>query len=393
MTNGVNFFGPYDAKDSIGRVATLNIKCLESAGIPYELFLLPRPLHGRIEEYAVLNDQLMSSLKNKINIFYFNARRVPLYFAKLNKKSLKDFYNIGFWVHEMQTIPSLWSKQMSHFNEIWTPSSFCQNAISLSANIPVLKFPYPIEKNKISPRILARLAELTIPEFNFLTIFDIESDAERKNPLFTIRAFLEAHKGNNSVRLILKTRNLNSDKLLAEKLYMLVKQYSNIEIIDGHITNSQLKELYEKTDVYVSLHRAEGYGLTIAEAMSQGIPVMTTAYSGNMEFCNSSDTRTVLYELHEIGHNRPRFRNIDIWAEPDMQDTIQAFKELVTNHSAWIKKSLNAKTRIEKEFSIERIGKQMGERLELIGRNFSFADDMSDRQIDFDFEISNTYGF
>lgn len=393
MSNGVNFFGPYDAKDSIGRAASLNIKCLESAGIPYDLYPLPRPMQGKTEDYAIIDEQLIYSLKHKINLFHFNARRVPQYFSRLQINSLKKFYNIGFWVHEMQSFPGLWAQQMKYFDEIWTPSSFCQNAISLSANIPVLKFSYPIENRAVSPRILARLTGTKFTEFNFLTIFDVNSDAERKNPLFTIQAFLEVYKSINSVRLILKTRNLNSDKLLAEKLYKLVKQHSNITIIDGYIENSQLQELYEITDVYVSLHRAEGFGLTISDAMSQGIPVLVTGFSGNMEFCNASDTRTTLYDLKEIGHNRPRFRNIDVWAEPNLEDAIEAFNDLVTNHLLWINKSLNARTRISKEFSIEHIGRQMGERLNLIRRNFSFTDDMSNRNIDFDFEISNTYGF
>ncbi|MGI4860816.1 MAG: glycosyltransferase [Janthinobacterium lividum] len=393
MSKGINFFGPYEAPDSIGRVATLNIECLRASQLPLEIHLLSRPTPSQVVNYATIDDHLLASLKYKINLFHFNARRVPLYFSRLGEGSLNGFYNIGFWVHEMEKIPDQWARQLEFFDEIWTPSSICQLAVSRSANIPVVRIPYPIESRQITARIADSTAGRTHPEFNFLTIFDVYSDAERKNPLFTVRAFLEAHRGNPAVRLIMKARNLEYDPLLSGKLDEIVRAHANIEVIAGFLDDAQMHALYEKADVYVSLHRSEGFGLTISDAISRGIPVITTGYSGNTDFCDPTDTRLVAYDLQPVGHNRPRYRNDDVWAEPDLQDAADAFGEMVTRYPAWLGKARRARARVERKFSVEHIGMLMHERITLISNNFTFPDDMSDRHIDHDVGIINTYGF
>lgn len=392
MRNGINFFGPYEARDSIGRVAALNIACLEASGIPHEVHLLSRPGPKETIDYATIDDDLVSSLKHRVNLFHFNARRVPLYFSRLGEDSLKGFYNIGFWVHEMQTIPSQWARQLEFFDEIWTPSSLCQSAVALSSDIPVLRFSHPIEANPITARML-RIAEgKTFPVFNFLAVFDVYSDAERKNPLFAVRTFLEAHGGNPSVRLIMKTHNLIHDKGLEARLKVISESYPNVVVIDAYMEREDLYRLYDDADAFVSLHRAEGFGLAISDAMSRGIPVITTGYSGNMDFCNA-DVRLVAYSLREVGHDRPRYRREDVWAEPDLEDATAAFADIVTNHRAWVRKAARARLRLQHEFSVERIGELMKSRIHLINRNFAFPDDMSNRQIDFEVGICNTYGF
>lgn len=393
MTLGVNFFGPYAASDSIGRVAALNIDCLRSSNVPFDINLLSRPGPKESVEYGTIDDDFMDTLKYRVNVFHFNARRVPLYFSRLSDDTLKGFYNIGFWVHEMPTIPSQWARQLDFFDEIWTPSSLCQSAISLSANIPVIKMPYPIERNSISSRMLDIAEGKSFDVFNFLTIFDIASDAERKNPLFVIRAFLDAHAGNNSVRLIMKTRNLDLDTLLSERLHRISNENKNIIILDGYMETHQLMNLYESADAYVSLHRAEGFGLTISDAMSRGIPILATGYSGNMDFCNSADSRLVAYDLRLVGHNRPRYRSNDVWAEPNLDDATDAFRDLVENHKTWVNRAARARLRLVKEFSVDAIGKLMRKRLDLIDKNFIFPDDMSERQIDFEVGVCDTYGF
>lgn len=393
MRNGVNFFGPYEAQDSIGRVASLNIDCLRVANIPHHAYKLSRPAPRQNLDYATIDDKLLSLLEHKINLFHFNARRVPLYFSRLGEDSLKGFYNIGFWVHEMQTIPNQWARQLEFFNEIWTPSSLCHSAVSLSANIPVLKIPYPIESNPISSRVLARMSGREFPVLNFVAVFDVASDAERKNPLFTVRAFLEAHDRNSSVKLILKTKNLGHDPKLQETLLKIAAQHQNVQILDGYMEPVDLAALYDEMDVCVSLHRAEGFGLTLSDAMSRGIPVLTTGYSGNMDFCNGAESRLVSYELREVGHSRPRYKSDDLWAEPDMDDAVQAFRDVFNDHGIWLKRALKARSRVDRDFSVTSVGKLMRDRLNLIAGNFVFPDDMTGRSIDVEVGICDTYGF
>ena len=134
--------------------------------------------------------------------------------------------------------------------------------------------------------------------------------------MFTIRAFLNAHQGVDDVRLIIKISNIEYDPNLERVLKELSSRHKNIKIIQGYVEDNEIKALYREADAYVSLHRAEGYGLTIGDAMSEGIPVITTGYSGNLEFCESMFCRLVAYDLVNIGHDRLRYSSDDIWAEP-----------------------------------------------------------------------------
>jgi len=393
MKKGVNFFGPYEAKDSIGRVASLNIDCLNASTLPFNVYLLSRPSPSQVVEYATIDDRLLASLKHKVNLFHFNARRVPLYFSRLGEDSFNGFYNIGYWVHEMQSIPTQWARQLEFFDEIWTPSALCQAAIARSANIPVVKIPYPVEARELTSRMRARHAGQHFDTFKFLTIFDVYSDAERKNPLFTVRAFLDRYAHDRSVRLTVKVKNLEYDPLLSKKMREVVERHTNIELIDRYLKDEEMAALYDGTDAYVSLHRAEGFGLTISDAMSRGIPVIVTGYSGNMEFCDASDTCLVAYDLRPVGHNRPRYRSDDLWAEPSMDDAVRAFGDMVANYAQWLERAAHARVRIQRDFAVSAVGKMMHDRIELINSNFSFADDMTDRPIDVDVGIVNTYGF
>lgn len=390
---GVNFFGSWETSDGIGRAAALNIRCLESSDFSLDTYVLSRPVALQSGRDTVIDDSQLEKLKYKINLFQFSARWVPHYFSHLSEGALDGFYNIGYWFCEVPKIPDHWARQMEFFDEIWTASSFCETAFSRSANIPVVRIPLLIEERGITPKILANGSVGKISTFTFLTIFNTYSDAERKNVLFTVRAFLEAFGNNPEVRLVVKVSNLEHDSLLSEKLSFVREQHTNIEIIEGYLEDHVVQELYERADVYVSLHRAEGFGLTISDAMSRGVPVIATGYSGNMEFCDASDTRLVAYSLRSVGHERLRYRKDDIWAEPDMNDAIDAFRELVTDYPRWLKKAARARVRIQSTFSVDQVASLMRERLQLINNKFMFVSDMDKRRIEREVGVFETYGF
>jgi glycosyltransferase involved in cell wall biosynthesis len=390
---GINFFGSSDTEDGIGRAAALNIECLRAAGLDLDSYVLSRPVARQTGRNTLINDGLLSALQNKVNVFHFSARWVPHYFSHLGEGSLSGFYNIGYWVCEAPKIPDQWARQLEYFDEIWTASTFCQSAIARSSNIPVIRIPHPIESRDTSLRIQSRQKGVRIGAFTFLTIFNAYSDSERKNVLFTIRAFLDAHGDKPDVRLLVKVSNLEHDHILSEKLAAISQNFHNVEIIDGYIESAEVQALYERADAYVSLHRAEGFGFTISDAMGRGIPVITTGYSGNMEFCRADDTRLVAYQLRPIGHDRLRYRKEDIWAEPDMQDATAAFRELVIDYPIWISKAARARERVSQLFSVNEVAQLMLERIKLIQSNFSYHNDMGKRDLDGMVGIYETYGF
>lgn len=393
MNNGINFFGSWETSDGIGRAAALNIQCLKTAGIPMDSFILSRPVALQSGRDTIIDDSLLSTLRYNVNLFQFSARWVPHYFSRLSEGALASFYNIGYWFCEVPKIPNHWARQTEYFNEIWTASSFCSIAFARSAPIPVVRIPLLIEHRELTQRIVSSQNGHFPSPFTFLTVFNTYSDAERKNILFCIRAFVEAYGNRDDVLLLVKVSNLEYDSSLKEKLQNIKQNHSNVKIIEGYVEDELIQALYEEADVYVSLHRAEGFGLTISDAMSRGIPVITTGYSGNMEFCDIGDTRLVSYRLRSVGHERLRYQKNDIWAEPCMDDAVSAFREVFSDYSSWLIKASKARKRIIETFSAENIGGLMKERLGLINSNFSFSENCMQPTPESNVGIFDTYGF
>jgi glycosyltransferase involved in cell wall biosynthesis len=123
------------------------------------------------------------------------------------------------------------------------------------------------------------------------------------------------------------------------------------------------------TDCYVSLHRAEGLGLTIAEAMLLEKPVIATAYSGNMDFMDEDSGLLVPWEYTSVGSGANAYPAHAQWAEPDI--------DVASNHMRWVFENQSeaqaigqrAKGRVLRDFSPAITGERMHNRLKEIRRN------------------------
>ena len=104
----------------------------------------------------------------------------------------------------------------------------------------------------------------------------------------------------------------------------------NVEIIKDYLSQSQLAALYRETDVLLSLHRAEGFGLPMLEAMAHGIPVVATGWSGNLEFMNASNSRLVPYDLIPVQDTAAVY-GASVWADPDVAAAASALRELASD--------------------------------------------------------------
>ena len=390
---GVNFFGPSETADGIGRAASLNLQCLSDTEFGIEKFVLSRPVALQKTNQLVITDALVKSLPYKINYFHFSARWVPHYFAQLSAGALDGFHNIGYWMCEVPGIPEQWAKQFRFFDEVWTGSAFCQQAMSRSSNIPILLMPHPIEMFPVTDRMKDRRNGVYCGAFSFLTVANVYSDAERKNILFTVRAFLNAFGDRHDVQLVLKISNLEYDPLLEAKLKSICEKHLNVKVLPGYVENEVINGLYDQTDAYVSLHRAEGFGFTISDAISRGIPVITTGYSGNVDFCDRADTMLVDYKLREIGHERLRYKKEAIWAEPDMASATRGLAEMVERYGERLMLADHAKIRVNQDFSLRRVSTLMQARLSIIDRQFNFDNDLDGRVMDHEVGINQTYGF
>jgi glycosyltransferase involved in cell wall biosynthesis len=211
----------------------------------------------------------------------------------------------------------------------------------------VIKITYPIaldEKLFVSNKEKFSIKK---DSFTFLFIFDFMSIFERKNPLATINAFKSAFAKNENVTLVLKY--INGD--FAPQKELLLKSTCNdprIKIIDHHISKSDVLSLKASCDCYVSLHRSEGFGLTMAEAMYIGKPVIGTPYGGNTDFMNVNNSFLVKYDIKELEEDYGSYKKGNVWAEPDVNDAAELMRFVYEHPEIAAKVGYNASNFIKK---------------------------------------------
>jgi glycosyltransferase involved in cell wall biosynthesis len=152
---------------------------------------------------------------------------------------------------------------------------------------------------------------------------------ERKNPVAAITAFRTAFGGRSDARMIVKVMNAGLFPEGERRLRAAAGAAGNVSIIDRTLEPHQLSQLYEESDCLVSLHRSEGFGLVVAEAMLHGIPVLSTDWSGTTDFVTAENGCPVGYQLvaardPQHTYNYPNL----LWAEPDVAVAAKRLQEL-----------------------------------------------------------------
>ena len=235
-------------------------------------------------------------------------------------------YKIAYWAWELDEPPTHVDKAIEYIDELWAPSKFVAKAFAKKFNKDIVVIPSFSYEYLYEPQVAPRNKKTT-----FLFTYDTRSSWERKNPYGLIAAFQRAFHPSEA-KLIIKVLNLDETPSHAQKLYGLVGDH-DIEIIDGLMDKKSYMDMLKNTDVYVSLHRSEGLGKTILEAMAYGIPVVTTAYGGHMDITDKRNSVLVPFDMVKIeddvkilGH--PVYRAGNQWANPNINDAAMAMRRL-----------------------------------------------------------------
>ncbi len=356
---GINFVGHLTGEYGLGEGARSTLRAIEAVGIPFVLRDIQVDWHRNLD-----NSYTNFSEENPYPINLVHMVPEAGLLNRINPEYFKGKYNIGFWAWELPILPSGWLYGFSYFDEIWTYSNYCAEAISAQSPIPVVKMMSSIE---LSPPEFDR-EELGLPEdkFIFLFMFDFHSTLARKNPFATVDAFKRAFdKSNKDVLLVLKFSNAHFFPEKRDYLKSLTEGWP-IHFIDGHLKKEELHALIANCDCYVSLHRSEGFGLTMSEAMYYGKPVIATGYSSNMEFMNVSNSFLVKYDIVTLDEDHgPYFRG-NYWANPDIDHAAYLMQYVVNNPEEVQQRGERAARDIRDLLSPQVIGKKIQDRLESI---------------------------
>lgn len=359
MQLSVNYHGFFDGNFGISEATRLNALALEKIGIQVNRINYSSDTFERSENNNLIENE------SSINIFHININFINDFFSKNQDLKLQNFYNIIYWAWEFPEVSDKVTELLNMFNELWVPSDFCVNIFTKYTGIPVIRFSHPIQKIEDSKEF--DFNQYNIPQNPkiYLTIFDSLSTTIRKNPEATLEAFTTVFKDNKESFLIVKTHNLERSKD-AQKVLEKYNNIPNIIIINEHFSKEKLHSLIQQSDVLISLHGSEGFGLTMAEAMAYGKIVIGTGYSGNLDFMNVNNSFLVQYDFTKTSNTKGLIDEGLTLAKPRLQDAVAKLLYIKNNFNSLDYFRENAKSQIKNNFSLESVGELFKIRLNFI---------------------------
>jgi glycosyltransferase involved in cell wall biosynthesis len=370
--DGVNVVGYLTAESGVGEAARGYVRALQQAGIAVALNNFDAAVGSRKQDQSFSG--FAQNNPYSINLICINADQIPVFVETVGQEYFRDRYNIGVWWWELPDFPQEYWSSFRWFDEIWVGSSFIQQSLSKYSPVPIVRIPPAVS---IPTDILANLCRdklsqrqaLALPDkdFIFLFMFDFFSGFERKNPLATIRAFKQAFEPSEPVRLVMKC--INSQKS-AKKLQQLQEAIGDarITILDRYLSGQETTGLIAACDAYVSLHRSEGLGLPLVEAMRLEKPVIATGWSGNADFMTVSNSYPLPYKLVVNDADVGPYRTGELWAQPDETAAAQNMRQVYhAGDDAEISLKLrNASADAESQFSEQSVAALINGRLRAI---------------------------
>lgn len=357
---GINLIGYLHAESGVGEAARSSLRALRQSGLPFSLIDYRLGNVSRMEESVSGNG---NQLRYPINLIHVNADQSKIARDHLGGALFQGRYTIGYWYWEMPIFPDFLHFAYDQVDEVWVSTEYNRAAISKFTEKPVRLVPPAIEVH-IEKSLTRKELHLDSDAFIFFHMSDTLSMSERKNPEGVIRAFQRAFgdRSEENVRLVIKLSNLERRPELAVEVYAAMERDSRIQLIDGYLDRNTLNNLINACDCYVSLHRAEGFGLPIAEAMYLGKPVIATYWSGNVDFMNQDNSLPVSYTLVELNEDIGPYQKGQLWAEPDIDDAAEKMLLVVDNQELRSKLACAAAKDVRAMLSPGRIAELVSDR-------------------------------
>lgn len=347
LTLGVNLIGYAEGVLGIGEDLRSLASVLGSAGIPHCVYNVPLSSHHSTEEQVALDPLIVDRPLFPVNVFCMTLFETERMRCEVGDRLFAGRYNIGYWPWELSAVPECWRHAFEGVDEVWAMSRFLVEVYSASTDKPVHFIP-PYVHVEVEPYDRGGL-DISSSDFLFLCILDFNSYISRKNPIGAIRAFRAAFPDISSdERLLLKTINGRNQPDRFDEIRRQIGNDERIIIVDGAMPRPQLCGLIADADCLVSLHRSEGFGRVIAEAMDVGTPVIATDYSGSASFLDESSGFLVDYQLVDVRRGEYLFEEGSQWADPLLESAVRQF-QLVRNRRDMAKRKISkAKTQIKK---------------------------------------------
>ena len=365
---GMNIVGSAIGTSGMAKQGQMTLLAANAVNLPVCLLDHGNIGPNDIDRIRCLPNLVTNSPKYFVNVGTHNIDLIPSYINKVSQ-FLDNSYHIYYGNWEYSEYPLISQEIVNHFDEVWAPSQFTYQTLSKVIKPRVTHMPMAVT---VAPGQNHERAFFHLPDnhFLFLFTFDYWSWLDRKNPLACIKAFkLAFPKGTEPAGLIIKTKNVRLTTYSTGEAWNSLKELAQtdkrITIIEDGYSDMIFYDLMRVCDAYISLHRAEGFGFSIAEAMLLGKPVIVTNYSANQEFTLESNSCLVDYKLVSVPPNNV-FNICSHWADPDIENAAWYMRRLY-NDSAYAKHIGQAgQNFIEKHYNLKTVGEQIKNRISQI---------------------------
>lgn len=358
--DGVDVLGFFTAEHGVGEAARGLVSTLDSAGIRRNAIN-----YADTESRTNHEFHTEDTSENKVLFLALNSDHIPAAHRLLGGDFFADRYVISQWFWELEEAPSWFRDAYPFVNELWAPTRFIESMLrkSVPAEITVRYMPPAITAPEIDRSLT--LGNLGLEDrFTFLFSFDFMSIAKRKNPVGLVRAFTRAFADGEGPQLVIKSMNGDKREFDSWLLSEAVDERSDIVLMDRYLTRVEASTLTSLAGCYVSLHRSEGLGLTITEAISLGVPVIATGYSGNLDFMDEWNTWRVPASMVRVGEGAGGYPPFAWWGEPDFDAAARMMRDVWENQQQAREKAARARDWALNAFSAESAATRMRKRLE-----------------------------
>ena len=360
--DGVNVLGLFRYTSGLQQAVRSSVESLRRVGVSpnlrdYPVLFLREP-HDRTR-YDALERADITIVNTGIDTGVSDA------FRKTGLHPREGVYRIGNWWWELEELPKMWHARGDEVDEIWAPTEFIAGAMRGAFCKPVFSMLPGLELSPFTPRPKTAFG-MDPGKTTFAFIFDMNSRMQRKNPLGLIAAFRRAFQPDEPVELVIKVSPPESYYRDQWNELRAAADASGVRLLDRVMSRDELLAFLNATDAYASLHRSEGFGLTCAEAMLLGKPVVATNYSGNTDFMNARNSYLVAYDRVQLADDIDPYPRGAYWAEPNLDHAAAQMRAITDDPAAARATGERARESLRETLSLEAAGKRMKARLDAI---------------------------
>ena len=364
---GLNVVGNLASEKGVGEAVRCVVRAARAAGVPLALHDLPDTGAGNVVPDLRAG---AGGFPYAVNLFSVNPDALPWLAKAFDLPAvLAGRYTIGYWFWELPEFPAAWADRFAHVNEVWVGSRYTLDAVARASPVPVVRVPPALDPAPAAGRLDRAAIRLPADAYVFLYVFDAASHLGRKNPAGVVRAFRDAFPTESDVRLVLKTSRLTEAPAAdRDGLFRAAVGDDRVVILGGLLSRPDVTSLITLADCYVSLHRSEGFGLTLAEAMRLGKPAIATAHSGNLDFMTPHNSLLVDAPLVTLERDHGPYRAGQNWADPDLGHAAGRMRWAYHNRAAAAAVGRRGQADVAERLDPAAVGRVVADRLGVLRR-------------------------